>query len=69
MPGKTLPRAEVSQRLAESEWQCKFVRDHATHALWRTAFGFYFSVPHDCSEEDFAQIWNDLVRYGKRPNI
>jgi hypothetical protein len=52
--GEILPRAEVSRRLSESEWQCRFVRDFATAAMWRTAYGFYFSVPHDCTEEDLT---------------
>jgi hypothetical protein len=69
MAGETLPRAEVSLRLRESEWRCVLVREYKTHALWRTSLGFYFTVGHDCTEDDFHAIWIDLVRYGKGRNL
>jgi hypothetical protein len=69
MSDDVLPRAKVSQHLSESEWQCKFVRDFATAALWKTAHGFYFSVPHQCTRDDFEKIWQDLVKNGRKGNV
>ena len=69
MKAEFLSRADVARRLAESEWNCIKVKDYAKHSTWRTGQGFYFSVPHDCTEADIADIVNDLVRHGRNRNL
>jgi hypothetical protein len=66
---KSLSREEVAKRLADFRWKCEKVKDFARHSTWRTEYGFYFSVPHDCSEADFEDIMRDLIRHGRKRNI
>ena len=66
---EVLPREEVSKRLSESRWQCVKVKDFGKHSTWRTQAGFYFSVPHECTEVEFAEIMTDVNRYGWKRNV
>jgi hypothetical protein len=66
---KPLSREEVSRRLTDSDWRCVKVKDFAVHSTWRTKQGFYFSVPHDCTEADFEEIMKDVRRYGRKRNV
>jgi len=64
-----VPQAEVARHLAESRWKCIKVKDYAKHALWRTEHGYYFTVPHECSRADFADITTDIEQHGRKRNI
>lgn len=69
MKSELLLRAEVARRLTESEWRCVKVKDYARHATWRTQYGFYFSVPHECSVADFEDIMADVIKYGRSRSV
>jgi hypothetical protein len=69
LKAEILPRAEVSRRLAESQWKCVRVKDYAVHSTWRTEHGFYFSVPHECTEVDFEDIMDDVNRHGRKRSV
>jgi hypothetical protein len=66
---KPLSREEVEHRLTNSSWECVKVKEFAVHATWRTKFGFYFSVAHNCTETDFADIMVDVNKYGRKRNV
>jgi hypothetical protein len=66
---ESLPREEVANRLTDSFWKCVKVKEFGAHSTWRTQFGFYFSVPHDCTEADFGEIVEDLQRDGRKRNV
>jgi hypothetical protein len=71
-PPKQTPSLDpiaVARALYHEPWWCTKVKDYAVHSTWRTQFGFYFSVPHDCSEEDFEAIMADIRKNGRKRNI
>jgi hypothetical protein len=67
---RILSREEVSRRLTDSPWKCVWCKDYGTASLWRTAHGFYFSVPHECAEGYFQdEIMKDLRLHGRKRNV
>jgi hypothetical protein len=60
---------EIAERLTRWPWRSKKIKDYGHHSTWCTQFGFYFSVPHDCTEADFESIAADLRKYGRKRNV
>jgi hypothetical protein len=65
----SLPKSEIVKRLSGEPWFCTEVKKRAVTTLWRTQFGFYFSVPDDCTEVDFEEIMVDLRKHGWKRNV
>jgi len=67
---KVLSREEVYLRLTESVWECTRYKTFGTADSWRTKFGFYFTVPFECTEEYFeTEILADLRKNGWKRNV
>jgi hypothetical protein len=65
----SLPKEEIVEAITPWPWMSKEVKEYGTSTLWRTQYGFYFSVPHDCSQADLNDILTDLRKYGRKPNV
>jgi hypothetical protein len=65
----SLSKSEIEARLTADPWRCVEVKVYAVTTLWRTRFGFYFSVPHDCTEADFEALMADVRKFGRRRNV
>jgi hypothetical protein len=38
-------------------------------SLWRTQYGFYFTVPDDCTEADLQELFADMKKEGRNRNV
>jgi len=71
-PEKKAPSLDpiiVARRLEREPWACKKAKDFAKHSTWYTQHGFYFSVPHDCTQADLDAILEDLRKHGRKRNV
>jgi len=65
----SLSKSEIEAALTPEPWRCTEVKTYAVTSLWRTQFGFYFSVPHDCTEADLEAITADIRKHGRTRNV
>ena len=62
-----VPEDEIRRILTRYPWNSRIIATRKTGALWSTEFGFYFTVPHDCTRPELEEILKDLkAAKGKR---
>jgi len=64
-----LDSALVVRQITRSPWDSREVKKYRQATLWCTRFGFYFTVPNDCTQADLEAIMEDLRKYGRKRNV